>query len=230
LTASTTTPPTLAIDDDTVWESTDGTVSARLMVRLSAASDKPVTVRFNTSDGTATAADYRTQSGTLTFPAGTMTQLVTVLVSGDRLMESSETFKVVLSAAEGATIGDAEGNVTITDNDAQPTLTVDDDTVTEGTDGTVYARVTIRLSDRASVPVTVAYATAGNSATGPGDFTRTTGTLTFPVGATTAMVLVPIVGDRQREATEKFRLVVSAPTNARIVDAEGVVTVMDDDQ
>jgi hypothetical protein len=77
-----------------------------------------VTVDYATADGTATApADYTAAANTLTFAPGVTNLPVSVPVVGDTLDELDETFTVNLSNAANATITDAQGLGTITDDD-----------------------------------------------------------------------------------------------------------------
>jgi len=121
-------PPSISISDVTVTEGNTGTVSAAFTVSLSTATSAVVTVDYATADGTATAgSDYVAAAGTLTFAPGTTTQVVTVTVNGDTLVEGDETFAVSLSNAVGATIADAQGVGTIRNDDSAPpagTITV----------------------------------------------------------------------------------------------------------
>ena len=111
-------PPSLDVDDVTVTEGDNGTVSATFTVSLSTASGWTVTVDWATSDGTATAgSDYTAGSGTLTFAAGTTEQTFDVVVTGDTVDEADETYTVTLSNASKASISDATGTGTITDDD-----------------------------------------------------------------------------------------------------------------
>jgi len=111
--------PTLSADDVMVTEGTGGVTSASVTARLSEASVQPVTASFATANGTATAgADYQAASGTVTFPPGTLTRTVGVDVLGDAAVEPDETFVLNLTAPVGATLGDAQGQVTIADDDA----------------------------------------------------------------------------------------------------------------
>jgi len=82
----------------------------------------------------------------LTFAPGTTTQLVTVPVVGDTLGEPTETFAVNLTGATNATIADAQGIGTITDDDPTPTLAISDVTVAEGNAATTAAVFTVSLS------------------------------------------------------------------------------------
>jgi hypothetical protein len=85
--------PSLSINDVTVTEGNAGPVDAVFTVSLSASSSQTVTVDYATADGTATAgSDYVASSNTLSFPAGTITQTISVVVNGDMLGEPDETF------------------------------------------------------------------------------------------------------------------------------------------
>src|SRR5206468_1170207 len=98
---------------------TQGDTTAWVPVTLSAPASVPVSVRYELVGGTATAnADFAARSGTLTFNPGETSRVVAVQVRADNLTEGNETLSVRLSAPVYATLGDGEGVVTITDNDA----------------------------------------------------------------------------------------------------------------
>ena len=93
----------------------------------------------------------------------------------------------------------AGGVGTITDDDPTPTLSVDDVTVLEGDTGTVPAVFTVTLSAPSGRAISVAYATANNTAIAPADYLATSGTLNFAAGETTKTVTVTVNGeDSQR--------------------------------
>ena len=72
--------------------------STNLVATLSAASGKPITVDYSTSDGTATAgSDYTADTGTITFAPGVTTQNIAVGVLADTTDEVNETVTVTLS-------------------------------------------------------------------------------------------------------------------------------------
>ncbi len=143
---------------------------------LSQVSGRTVTVNYATANGSATSpADYPAASGTLSFAAGETTKTITVTVNGDILDEGDDTFAVNLSNAVGALVTDAQGIGTITDDDATPSLSINDVTVTEGNTGTVNATFTISLSAASGRTVTVDYATANGTATSPADYQARSG-------------------------------------------------------
>ena len=133
--------PTLSINDVTLAEGNSGTTTATFTVTLSAAATSTVTVNYATANGTATAgSDYVAKTGTLTFAAGVTTQPITVTVNGDTTVEPNETFFVNLSSPSGATLADAQGLGTITNDDTAPlpALSINDVTLAEGNSGTTH--------------------------------------------------------------------------------------------
>lgn len=95
--------------------------TATFTVSLSSASANSVTVNYATANGTATAgSDYTAKSGTLTFAAGETSKTVTVNILGDTVVESDETFSLLLSGASNATIGTGTGTATLVNDDTAP--------------------------------------------------------------------------------------------------------------
>jgi DNA-binding beta-propeller fold protein YncE len=100
---------------------------AKLTVTLSSPSESPVTVDFNTQDGSARAAeDYVTTSSTLTFAPGETARTILIQTNDDAFAESNETFSVILSNPEGADIADGTGVATIFDDDSTKFYVVND--------------------------------------------------------------------------------------------------------
>ena len=108
----------MSIND--VTAANENAANSTFTVTLSAAAGRDVTVGYSTSNGTATAgADYTATSGTLTISAGATSATFTVAVLADSLDEANETVIVTLSSASNATISDATGTLTIT-NESGP--------------------------------------------------------------------------------------------------------------
>ena len=93
--------------------------SVAFTVTLGAASERTVTVNWQTADGTAQAGtDYTAGDGRLVFDPGQIGKTIRVPVLDDALDEADETFTVTLSAANDATLADAQATGTIIDDDA----------------------------------------------------------------------------------------------------------------
>jgi hypothetical protein len=146
------------------------------------------------------------------------------------LNEINETFTVNLSNPTNATIaGTGIGTETINNDDAVPTLAINNVSQLEGTGGTTNFVFTVTLSTASGLPVTVDFATANGTATAPGDYATQTGTLTFSPGQTTKTITVAVVADAVLEANETFTVVLSNPSNATITTATGTGTIQNDD-
>ncbi len=223
-------PPKLSINNVTVTEGDSGALNAAFTVTLSAASAKTVTAKYATANGTAKApGDYGTKTGTLTFLAGQTSKTVLIGVRGDVLDEADETFFVNLSAPVNATLADAQGLCTITDDDPLPSLRINDVSVTEVDANTSNATLTVTLSRASGRTVAVNFATANGTASSSTDYVSKTGTVAFTAGQTTRTIVVQVRGDTLGEANETFFVNLSGAVNATIADAQGRVTILNDD-
>src|SRR5262249_36062876 len=126
------------------------------------------------------------------------------------------------------TIGGRTGAFLLTES-SLPVLTISDAAVAEGNAGTVSAIFTLTLSAASSEPVTVNCNTADGSALAGSDYQAAFATLTFAPGETSKTMVVPVNGDRLAEPNETFFVNLSIPTNAVIVDSQGVGTIVDDE-
>ena len=113
--------------------------------------------------------------------------------------------------------------------DVQPVISISGVCVSEGNTGTTVASLTVSLSKATTVPVTVNYATVGQSATSGIDFTPTSGTLTFAPGQTSQTIAVNVIGDTLFEAEETLFVQLSNPTNSTIGNSTGEVKITDND-
>ena len=228
--------PSLSINDVSVAEGDSGTTAATFTVTLSAASGQTVTVNYATADNTAEAAtDYQATTGTLTFNPGDTSRPITVLVNGDTSFEQNESFFVNLTGPVNATISDAQGLGTITNDDAAPptpTISISDlPNIAEGNSGTSVATFTVSLSPADPVnTVTVDYATANGSATAGSDYQSTSGQLSFAPGETSKQINVNISGDKLAEPDETFTVNLTNVTGgASIGTPQGTGTIKNDD-
>ena len=110
-----------------------------------------------------------------------------------------------------------------------PTLSVADVAVVEGDAGTTVLTFTVSLSAPSTSPVTVAYASADDTASSGSDYQPVTGTLTFNSGEVSATVAVTVAGDTDPEADERLSLALATPSGALIGDGSAVGTIVNDD-
>lgn len=193
------------------------------------------TVNYATANNSAVApGDYTATSGTLTFTSAQTSKTVSVTTVDDALVESAETLYLNLSSPSGsATISDAQGVGTINDNDgtdpcAGVSFTIASNAaVTEGTSSVFTVTKTGSTANSCSV----SYATANGTAAAPGDYTTTSGTLTFTSAQTSQTVSVPTIDDTTVESAETFTMSLSGPTGGATLGtpSSATATINDND-
>ncbi|MCE9527157.1 MAG: S8 family serine peptidase [Planctomycetales bacterium] len=223
--------PSLRISDVSKNEGDSGTTAFSFTVTLSSASTQTITVDYGTSDNTASAgSDYTTAAGTLTFAPGVTSQAVTVDVIGDTTVENSESFFVNLSSPTNAPIVDGQGVGTIVNDDfAIPSISINSVANYEGNRGFTKFVFTVSLSAASNQTVSVAYSTAGGTATSGSDFKAASGVLSFSPGVTSRTITVSIYGDKTSEPDELFYVDLTSPANASLATSRGTGTIRNDD-
>jgi hypothetical protein len=110
-----------------------------------------------------------------------------------------------------------------------PKVSISNTRITEGNKGTKTAKFTVSLDGVSTQRVELDYATANDTARAGKDYKTTKGTLIFNPGEISKTIAVPVVGDKRIESQEQFKLKLSNPTNADIVDGEAIATIRDKD-
>jgi hypothetical protein len=238
-----------------VDEGSDGSHPVTFTVQLNAASGRSQSVDWtaaaNMSASATSPADFKAATGTVTFAPGELTKTFTVDIVGDKIDENpDETFTVTLAAATGSTVttsGNGQGNVTITDDDAAPTVTLAEVSQPEGNNNSV-ALFTVKLSNPSDVnttyDITNTDVTADSDGTGAGAVTNTAGignndynvastTVAIPAGSTTGYAFVVINGDDTYEGAETACVTATPNTNkTRLAKPDAVkamLTLTNDD-
>jgi Tol biopolymer transport system component len=169
--------------------------------------DSTATVKYTTSDGTATAgSDYVAQSVTLTFGPGESVKSLFVPPVNDNLVEPDETVNLILS--------DPTGNATL-GSQSSATLTIRNDdlygfqfsapaySASETAGGIPF---TVTLLGNPPGTVSVDYSTSDGTARERSDYITARGTLTFAPGETSKTVRVLVVDDNFVEGDETINL------------------------
>ncbi len=236
------TAPTLQFSAASVSVS-EATASVTLTVTRSGAAGNAVTVDYATGGGTATAGacapgvDYVATSGTLNFASGETSKMFNVPICNDSVYELNQTFDATLTnATGGATIGTPSvETVTINNDDAAPTVTINDISQAEGNSATTNFQTTVTVSGPSEVSGGFNFQTADGTATAPSDYTAIAPTaVVIPanVNRTTAVLngsIVLVNGDTTVEPDETFFLNGSICTDCSFADNQGVATIQNDD-
>jgi len=221
--------PSISVRDVVVAEGNSGTTQATFVVALSAPTSQSVSFSFATANGTATAgSDYIATSGALTFAPGEVEKPVVVLINGDTVDETQETFFLDIANVQNATVSSSRGTGFIVDDDG-PTISINDVSVTEGDSGTKTATFTLTLSGPSVEAIAVRVITTPGTATASSDYNPINLVVIFQPGTVTRTFDVEIIGDTNPESNETFFVDISEAFATTIADGEGVCTILDDD-
>jgi len=204
---------------------------ATITVTRTAGTGSAATVNYATSDGSATTAgnDYTSASGTLNFAAGDTSKTFTISINDDAVFEGNETVNITLSAAAGGSIigSPSAAVLTITDNETQPTISINSVSVSEAGGNAVF---TVTQSGLSAFNTTFTYSTADGSATAGSDYTGASNVGgSIAAGSTTTTISIPILQDTIYEGNETFTVTLSNPVNATIATGTGTGTIIDDE-
>ena len=163
------------------------------------------------------------------------TVVVTAVDNTQDEVNRAVTVSGVARNAQGA--GSVTGaTLTLTDDDATPTLSIASASVDEGATGeTPSLEFIVSLSAASGKVVTVDYADAtSGTATSDTDYTAiTAGTLTFAAGVTSDTIAVSVTGDNTAEPNETVSVTLSNPVNATFTGGGTTLTssgtITDDD-
>ncbi|QEI04969.1 DUF4214 domain-containing protein [Pigmentiphaga aceris] len=208
-----------------------GVATITATISAAAATDTIVTLSLA---GTASGAgvDYTAAAPTITIQAGQLTGTTTLTAVQDTLDEFDETIIVGIQSISGGDNARADTGtvqVTITDDDAPPVMSIAPASVTEGNSGTTAMVFTVTLDAVSGKTVTVNYATSDGTATAGSDYIAKSGTLSFAPGETTKQITVLVTGDTVTESDETLTVMLAGASNASLGTASAVGTIIDDE-
>ncbi|HEX5175859.1 MAG TPA: Calx-beta domain-containing protein, partial [Chthoniobacteraceae bacterium] len=222
-------PPTINVNDASILETNDGVSTITFDVLLSGAFDQEVSVTVSSADATAHAGeDYDALLPTrITFAPGETLKHVALAIHGDSTFEPDETFTLQLTAPAGLGIFDGTATGTVRNDDARPTVSINDVSLGEPATAEGIATLTVTLSNPSVETVTVLAATENGSAVAPDDYTPFSGTLlTFAPGETSKTVEIHVQPDAIHELDESLGVRLTGETNASLGDSVGEVTIL----
>ncbi len=218
----------LSITDVSFVEGNYTQQNAVFTVTLSMPSSFVVTVAYSTTAGTATSGiDFQGTAGTLSFSPGEVKKGINVPVFGDLTDEYNETLSMVLSNAVNASFSKSVGTATIVDDDALPSLSINNIYIPEPTSGTYQAVFAVSLTPASGKTVTVTYATAAGTATAGLDYQVASGMLTFTPGVIQQPITVTVNSDKSDEHDETFFVNLQKAGGALISTGSGRGTIID---
>ena len=224
----------LVLSPDSISENGDSTT---VTATLSGPSSEEVTLVVSaTAVSPAVAADFTLSTNdTLTIAAGATTSTRTVSIKAvDNAVDAPDKSVTVSATASGGrgVVAPADQTLTITDDDATPTVTLVLSPASIGENGD-STTVTATLSGPSSEEVTLVVSAAAVSPTVAGDFALSANdTLTIAAGATTSTRTVRIKAvNNAVDAPDKSVTVSATASGGRgvVAPADQTLTITDDD-
>ena len=154
-------PPTVSFES-TGTSASEVSTNVSIPVSLSSVSNFVATIDYSVTGGTAigNGVDYTLAAGTLTFPAGTTTQNISLVLNNDLIVEGSENLVINLSNAGNALIGsNSNFTFTITDDDIAGVTITPSGASTDITEGGATDSYAIVLNTQPSSNVTITFNT-----------------------------------------------------------------------
>ena len=210
-------------------------VNVTLNVELSQTSSQTVTVRYATSDITATAStrDYTAASGTLYFSPGTTERTITLTVLNDTNVENLERFRIELSQPTNARLGSYDNaQVTIMDDDQSAPYNLSAPATVQENQGTFTVVVETATTPRVDQDFEFIVIDIEGTATDGTDYRGFSKTLDFPPGSTRAEYQVTLFDNQADQANRNFAIrLLRNSAEAQIIMGvtEVTVTILDDD-
>ena len=204
--------------------------TAQIAVSLSAPAATACSIDFTTANGTATQPDdYTTTAGTLSFAAGESVKYISVPITDDAVLETSQNFTITLSNPVGTVLGSAATHtLTITDNDSPAvTIVANDASASEGGDAGQFTLT--RTGDTTNaLAVTL---TRTGTASDTSDYATINTTQTIPAGQSSLTVNVSPVQDSSNEGNETVILTVVSGSGYVVgTPSTATVNILDDDR
>jgi beta-glucanase (GH16 family) len=128
------------------------------------------------------------------------------------------------------TVACSKGGSGGTSNPAQPGITINDISISEGNAGTTNFAFNVTLSRASTTAVTVTYSTNDGTAKAGEDYTAATNqTITFQPNETSKAITVNVVADDAKEGDDEFTVSLTGSTGAIIQQYTGKATILNDD-
>ncbi len=204
-----------------------------IALKLSHDYDKNVTVKFQTSDGTAIAGeDYvGITEGELMFIAGETEKEIKIEIIGDEVYEENESFSLIINKVINAQPSLSLCDIVILNDDVFiPELSYPARVrQPEGNSDNVLT-FAVKLNGASTLPVSIKWSTADGTAKDGLDYVGSTdNTLVFNPGETEKQISITILGDEVMEFDEGFFIHFSNIQNATFIPEDITVVIDNDD-
>jgi len=214
----------------------EGAGTLTLTATQSLATGTATVVNLSISGNATLSSDYTIPSLSMTIPAGSLSANATITMVDDNVSEWTEMIVVDIDNVSGVSgvseNGTQQVNITLTDNEARPavTLSTSTSTVAESSAGTVTLTATQSLA--AATDAIISLSIAGTADNGS-DYTISSSTITIPAGSLSGTATLTIINDSILDNGSETILVdissVMGGNGATDNATQQTITITDDD-
>jgi len=172
------------------------------------------------------ANDFTVSSGTVTIDAGQTSKPLMVDISQDSVDENDETFLVVFTNPQGASLANAQATGTIIDDDPPPIISIGEGRAYENS-GTV--QIAITLSTPSEKTVSATFVQSGGNLIEGVDISSLPTSISLAPGETTLTVTATVFDDAIPEVDKSKLIALTSPVNAVFDNIAAILTIIDDE-
>ncbi|MFN2212633.1 MAG: Calx-beta domain-containing protein [Anaerolineales bacterium] len=200
----------------------------RILLQLTAATDKTVSIPFSLDGTAAPGDDYQVSGSPVVILPGYTTAEIVVTITDDDVDEDEETAALIMGSPTNAVRGNPFTHIIkIEDNDDPPEVSflIADQSFPEDVDNLAL----LRLSHPSSKDIVVDFDTSGIAQRGV-DYTILSSPITIPAMDTTFPIVVDVVDDLIDEEDEPFSITLLSAVNGTIGSPSvHIYTILDND-
>lgn len=214
-----------------------GSVTLKVLAIRAGDATQQITVDYVTTDGSAAeGSKYVRTAGRLTFGANVTSQIITIPIIDDGVIQGTTNFNVLLSnprppTSEGGNNASKLGNpsaatVSIIDNDARRFQFSTTVYTVPSSNGVANVVATFSRAGDETNSYSVDFTTLDDSAMAGRDYTATSGRLTFGPGETSKAISISLTPQPEPQSTRQFFVQLSNPSSgAEIGQARATVVI-----
>ena len=212
-------------------EGEEGKSPAKISVSLDQAGEKPVTVAYAATGGTAAnGKDYTLKDGTLVFEPGETVKNIDIGIIDSKVYHDNRTIEVTLANPVNAVLGKQTVHTyTIIDSSPPPSVTfASPGQEVQENGGSAVA--TVQLSAVSGKDVTVPFTISGTAVDGKNYRVMTPSPLTIKAGTTTGEITLAVMDNDLYEDNKTVFVTLGVPVNATTgKDQVHAVTIVEND-
>lgn len=219
----------ISVQDVNVTEGDVGTFTTNVPITINLLSETPISIDYNVTSTDANASDFVASSGTITLEVNQSSISIPITHYGDLTNEGNKRIVIqIATSTAGVSVSRGTGYLTLLNDDG--VVRMGDATVTENNSTyPVDGNITVYLSRASTQDIVLHYTMIPDTATEGADYTKLEGNVTISATETNASIPLRILYDVTPEVNEYFIVHITNDQNVTIQDADGNVTIVDDD-